>query len=391
VGSEFGAHVVEVNPVVSGFWRTDVAVAGEERTGAHGGRGFVAFGEGEVELVPAVFDTGNLVAVHGIADDPEVDRAGTGFSGGGPLNHPSPVGVRRGGFGVGKALFVKFPVLGLIAGERSQRDPHGEAARIGPRSGWAANELEVEGVSFPSHPSERNVVQNDLNAVVRDLVVAEASGLCNIVDVNLAGRSLVRLLPTDSPVVGGRKGWKQQQHPRKGEQRNAGRRSRFVHSLTLTLFPTWKDSLNIVSKTPQKVRRSVAFFEIFFRIKVSMLPCGELRREGFMRTVRLVVLSRMSNHPFENTYNLSDEQLSSLDEAEDLMVKGALGAAEKLLLSMLETDKDCIPVLSNLGHLYGRHLSEFETAVEYYDRVLALEPDNAWARDARRRYLRYIE
>ncbi|MFZ9047579.1 MAG: hypothetical protein ACO20Y_02145 [Poseidonia sp.] len=110
-----------------------------------------------------------------------------------------------------------------------------------------------------------------------------------------------------------------------------------------------------------------------------------------MRTVRLVVLSRMSNHPFENTYNLSDEQLSSLDEAEDLMVKGALGAAEKLLLSMLETDKDCIPVLSNLGHLYGRHLSEFETAVEYYDRVLALEPDNAWARDARRRYLRYIE
>ena len=122
-----------------------------------------------------------------------------------------------------------------------------------------------------------------------------------------------------------------------------------------------------------------------------MLPCGELRREGFIRTVRLVVLSRMSNHPFENTYNLSDEQLSSLDEAEDLMVKGALGAAEKLLLSMLETDKDCIPVLSNLGHLYGRHLSEFETAVEYYDRVLALEPDNAWARDARRRYLRYIE
>ncbi len=110
-----------------------------------------------------------------------------------------------------------------------------------------------------------------------------------------------------------------------------------------------------------------------------------------MRTVRLVVLSRMSNHPFENTYNLSDEQLSLLDEAEDLMVKGALGAAEKLLLSMLETDKDCIPVLSNLGHLYGRHLSEFETAVEYYDRVLALEPDNAWARDARRRYLRYIE
>ena len=51
----------------------------------------------------------------------------------------------------------------------------------------------------------------------------------------------------------------------------------------------------------------------------------------------------------------------------------------------------CIRDSSNLGHLYGRHLSEFKTAVEYYDRVLALEPDNAWARDARRRYLRYID
>ena len=50
-----------------------------------------------------------------------------------------------------------------------------------------------------------------------------------------------------------------------------------------------------------------------------------------------------------------------------------------------------MPVLSNRGHLYGRHLSEFQTAVEYYDRVLAIEPDNAWARDARRRYLRYVD
>ena len=38
-----------------------------------------------------------------------------------------------------------------------------------------------------------------------------------------------------------------------------------------------------------------------------------------------------------------------------------------------------------------RHLSEFETAVSYYDRVLHLEPDNAWARDARRRYMRFVE
>ena len=99
----------------------------------------------------------------------------------------------------------------------------------------------------------------------------------------------------------------------------------------------------------------------------------------------------MGNHAFDNTYNLSDEQLTRLDEAEDLMLRGALGKSEELLLAMLEEEEVCVPVLSNLGHLYGRHLSEFQTAVEYYDRVLAIEPDNAWARDARRRYLRYVD
>lgn len=95
--------------------------------------------------------------------------------------------------------------------------------------------------------------------------------------------------------------------------------------------------------------------------------------------------------PFENTYDLTLEQLENLDLAEDMMLRNNLGAAEKLLLEMLSKDEECIPVLSNLGHLYGRHLSEFETAIEYYNRVLELEPDNAWARDARRRYLRYVE
>ena len=93
---------------------------------------------------------------------------------------------------------------------------------------------------------------------------------------------------------------------------------------------------------------------------------------------------------FDNIYDLSTEQLEMLDDAEEKMLRNDLGAAEKLLLSMLKSDEECIPVLSNLGRLYGRHLSEFETAIEYYDRVLALEPDNAWARDARRRYLRYV-
>ena len=99
----------------------------------------------------------------------------------------------------------------------------------------------------------------------------------------------------------------------------------------------------------------------------------------------------ITKYAIDNTYNLPEQQLQQLDEAEDLMLKGSLGKAEEILLSMLNDDPDCIPVLSNLGHMYGRHLSEFKTAVEYYDRVLALEPDNAWARDARRRYLRYID
>ena len=95
--------------------------------------------------------------------------------------------------------------------------------------------------------------------------------------------------------------------------------------------------------------------------------------------------------PFDNTYNLSESQLQRLEDAEEMMLKNDLGNAEDLLLEMLEEDNDCIPVLSNLGHLYGRYLSEFETAVTYYDKVLAIEPDNAWARDSGRRYLRYIE
>ena len=97
----------------------------------------------------------------------------------------------------------------------------------------------------------------------------------------------------------------------------------------------------------------------------------------------------MSDLPFANTYNLSDKQLTELDEAEELMEKSDLSGAESKLLVMLEEDADCIPVLNNLGHLYGEHLSEFEKAVEYYQRVLEIEPDNAWARDQRRKFQRY--
>ena len=79
-----------------------------------------------------------------------------------------------------------------------------------------------------------------------------------------------------------------------------------------------------------------------------------------------------------------------MDEAEEYMEMLDIDKAEEILLSMLEEDPNCIPVLNNLGHMHGRYLSDFEKAVEYYERVLEIEPDNAWARDERRRYARYL-
>ena len=91
----------------------------------------------------------------------------------------------------------------------------------------------------------------------------------------------------------------------------------------------------------------------------------------------------MAGPVWKNIYRLSDEQISSLDEAEEKM--------ELLdILRMLKEHPNCVPVLNNLGHMCGRYLSEFEKAVEYYDMVLEIEPDNAWARDERRRYRRYL-
>jgi len=98
----------------------------------------------------------------------------------------------------------------------------------------------------------------------------------------------------------------------------------------------------------------------------------------------------VSDHPFENVYNLSDEQISMLEDAENEMLRNNLGKAEEILNKMLDNNPECIPVLNNLAHLYGRHFSDFERAVSIYDKVLSLEPDNAWARDSRRRYQRYI-
>ena len=93
---------------------------------------------------------------------------------------------------------------------------------------------------------------------------------------------------------------------------------------------------------------------------------------------------------WKNIYKLSSEQIEKLEEAEDKMESMEINESEAILLELLEDDKDCIPVLNILGHLQGRYLSDFEASIEYYDRVLELEPDNAWARDERRRYRRYV-
>ena len=99
----------------------------------------------------------------------------------------------------------------------------------------------------------------------------------------------------------------------------------------------------------------------------------------------------MASPTWKNTYLLSPEQISQLEEAENKMESMEINEAEEILLSMISTDSNCIPALNVLGHLNGRHLSDFETAVEYYDKVLILEPENAWARDERSRYRRYLD
>ena len=101
-------------------------------------------------------------------------------------------------------------------------------------------------------------------------------------------------------------------------------------------------------------------------------------------------VGNMAGPVWKNIYRLSDEQITSLDEAEEKMEIMDITEAEEILLGMLEDDPKCVPVLNNLGHMNGRYLSEFEKAVEYYDMVLEIEPDNAWARDERRRYRRYL-
>ena len=99
--------------------------------------------------------------------------------------------------------------------------------------------------------------------------------------------------------------------------------------------------------------------------------------------------SDMAGPVWRNVYRLTEDQISKLDEAENLMEMMSIGAAEKILIELLEQEPECVPVLNVMAHLHGRYLSDFEKAVEIYDKVLTIEPDNAWARDERRRYTRY--
>tara|TARA_Y100001970_G_scaffold166768_1_gene204007 strand:+ start:14519 stop:14824 length:306 start_codon:yes stop_codon:yes gene_type:complete len=98
----------------------------------------------------------------------------------------------------------------------------------------------------------------------------------------------------------------------------------------------------------------------------------------------------MGTPSWKNIYRLTDAQVTQLDEAEEAMEMMEINKAEKILLSMFNENPKCVPVLNNLAHMNGRYLSDFEKAIEYYDLVLDIEPDNAWARDERRRYQRYI-
>lgn len=123
-----------------------------------------------------------------------------------------------------------------------------------------------------------------------------------------------------------------------------------------------------------------------------MAPSGPRSNIVFQKIERdCTIVINMASPRWKNTYSLSPEQISQLEEAENKMESMEINEAEEILLSMISTDSNCIPALNVLGHLNGRHLSDFEIAIEYYDKVLVLEPENAWARDERRRYRRYLD
>ena len=74
----------------------------------------------------------------------------------------------------------------------------------------------------------------------------------------------------------------------------------------------------------------------------------------------------MSNHTFDNIYNLSSEHLEQLDNAEEWMVKNHLGAAAQLLLKMVEEEEDSSTVIPKLRHYEVQHIQEIANERQYY-------------------------
>ena len=56
----------------------------------------------------------------------------------------------------------------------------------------------------------------------------------------------------------------------------------------------------------------------------------------------------MANPGWKNTYSLSPEQITQLEEAEDKMESMEISEAEEILLSMIKSDSNCVPALNVL-------------------------------------------
>ena len=71
----------------------------------------------------------------------------------------------------------------------------------------------------------------------------------------------------------------------------------------------------------------------------------------------------MAGPSWRNIYDLKDEQIRDLGEAEDLMELMQISEAESILLNLIDKSPNCVPILNVMGHMQGRYLSDFENAI----------------------------
>ena len=64
----------------------------------------------------------------------------------------------------------------------------------------------------------------------------------------------------------------------------------------------------------------------------------------------------MAGPVWVNTYNLTEDQITNIDLAEEAMDMLDLTKAEEILNKLNQEDPSCIPVLNILGHLHGLSL-----------------------------------